>query len=373
MVLTATPERVGGAIRATPELWIATQDNDLVDDITAYLVSGTVEMNVDRDIVMSCDIRIRNPDQISPYAEYLAPRMRYDYEDGSASVIQQLGLYGVVIPPGDFTPAKSEATFQGQGLTADLAAATINDTMNFAAATNLRTALISVITDGGISATRINMPASTVTLAAAKSLIPPLTNLEGANQFADMLGWYHLNSDLQGNIVSAGEVVELANQTPYVTYTADDMRSPAFSVTPSDLQVVNVVTVVNETNSAAPMVAIARNDNPNSPTGTPNIGERSYPGGPIMVTGETTQAALNRIARLYLAAGKSYYRTGTFSVLPDPQLLNAHQSIELDLTGQMESLSGRWAIRNARMGFQPNNALVTLEVSQTRRFDGQAI
>lgn len=372
-VTLSTVVHTGGGIKATPELWIATNANQLVDDITDLLIDGTVDMNVDRQITSSCQISIRDPDRIRPYVDYLAPRLRYSYEDSRDDVVQQVGLYALRIPPSEYTAKSSQAMFNGDDMTSDLASASLTDTWNIVAGTIVRTAMIDLIVDGGIPSTRIFLPESTVTLTAAKSFLPGTSNLEAVNALADMIGWYHVHTDLQGRITTPGEARGLAALEPFTTYTQDDIRSPSFTVNPSDLQVVNVVTVINENNAAAPMVATARNDDPNSPTSTWNIGERSYPGGPIRISGEMTQAALDRIALLYLSAGRSYYRTGSFSVLPDPQALIPHQSIALDLSSELEPLSGRWAIRTASIGFRPGNALLRLEVNQTRAFDGAAI
>lgn len=361
----------GGNIRVVPEIWIATIDNTMVEDVTALLIDGSVDMNVDRDVALACQITLQDVDRLAPYTDYLAPRLRISYEDGRAEVLAQLGLYAIRVPPGAYTVARAEATVTGDDLTSVLQDASLTDTWNIAAGTNVRAAIIALIEDGGI--TRHRIPASTVTLTAATSFFPGTTNLDAINRLCEMLGWYHVSTDLEGWITTPGPTRDLSQLAPFATYTEDDIRSPSFIVNPSDLQVVNVVTVVNDNNADAPMFAVARNDNPDSPTSTVNLGERSYPGGPIQVSGETTQAALDKIAQQYLAAGRSYYRTGQFAVLPEPAGLIPHQSVDLTLAGKMAPLSGRWWVRTARLGIRPQSASLTLEVNQVTDFTGSPI
>lgn len=361
-----------GALKLVPELWTATVDNVMVEDITDLLIEARIEMNVDRQISGAATIKIRNPERVSPYVQYLAPFVTYTREDGSAPERRQLGLYDVRIPQGEYTTVRSEATFVGEDVTSLLAQTVLTDTWNIAATTNVREAMIDLIEHAGVS--RYILPPSSVTLAAAMSFQTGTLVINAVNQLCSMLGWYHVSGDLQGNVTSAGDIRDASTMEPLATWTQDDMRSPTFAVNPSALQVVNVVVCVNTNNAQAPLTSVARNDDPTSPTSTVTLGrEISYPGGPIQVAGEVSQARLDQTARRYLREGRSFYRTGVFAVLPTPDALLPQQVVDLDLSGSMEPFSGRWFIRTATIGMTPATAITMLETYQTTLFDGSPV
>ena len=116
-----------------------------------------------------------------------------------------------------------------------------------------------------------------------------------------------------------------------------------------------MVLVINDDPTAAPLSSIARNDDPQSPTSTANKGE-------IMrrevVSGSTTQAALDALAARLLAESRSYYRTAKLTILHDPTALLMHQVVQLNLTGEQASLSGKWWVRTADMGFSHDRPTV---------------
>src|SRR4051794_30434872 len=85
------------------ELWRATIDNELVEDISAYVVSGGVDMNVDRDIKLALNVTLRNPSIVAPYTDFLAPFIRLTYDDGTDEVYQQIGLYATKVAPGTYS------------------------------------------------------------------------------------------------------------------------------------------------------------------------------------------------------------------------------------------------------------------------------
>lgn len=349
----------GGGILLSVELWRATIANALVEDITGYLVDGQIEMNVDRDIKLSASFTLRNPDVVTPYTDYLAPFIRLTYDDGSDSVYSQLGLYAVTVPPGSYTVEDAVATFTGQDLTRVLATDAYVDADNVASSTNVVTEIIATLAESGI--TRYTIPATTTTLAAAATFPAGTTRLDKCNQLLAAMGWYHLGMGLDGRVSTPGAVRELRYVEPFATLTDADVWG-AVEVTPNDADLANVVIVVNDDPNAAPLTATARNDDASSPTSTSAIGREIYR--VVRVQGETTQAALNALAARYLAESRTYYRVAKLRIAPNPNALRPHQTVDLNLTGKLEGLSGRWWVRTAKMGLTPQSAPVELELNQ---------
>lgn len=361
----------GGGYTLSVDLYRATIDNQLVEDLSEFFVGGSVDLNVDRAVKLAGSFTLREPDRVTPYTDYLAPFMRLEFDDGRDDVYQQLGLYAVRVPPGTYSMDDAVATFDGADLTRVLATSVYTDADNVAASTNYVTAITDTLTDAGIS--RWNIPATAFTLPAAQTFPIGTSKLAKANTLLDQLGWYHLGMDLDGKVSTPGPSRELASIEPWRTITDADLLRP-IDVQQPGKEIANVIVVVNDNATAAPLSAVARNDDPSSPTSTVSVGREISPDdGPIKVTGPTTQAALDAMAARLLAESRTYYRTAKLTLLHDPTALIAHQTVELSLTGEYAGLSGLWWVRTARLGLTPN-APLELEINQiTDRLNGVTI
>lgn len=351
----------GDGFTISVELWIADIDNQLITDISAYLVDGAIDLNLDRAVKLAAQFAIRNPSMIAPYTDFLAPFFRKTFDDGRDDEYMQVGLFATKVAPGSYSPNDAVATFEGSDLTWIMATSYYTDAFNVAPGTNYVTGATGIngaITASGIN--RYNLPATTEVTPSAQSYAVGTSRLERANTMIDQLGWYHLGMDLDGKISTPGAPQNLASKEPWRTLTDSDLKS-AVDVQPSGMEIANVVLVVNDDAAAAPLHATARNDDPQSPTSTVAIGRS------IMrlekVTGSTTQAALDSLASRLLAESRTYYRTAKITLLHDPTALIAHQTVCLTLTGEQEALSGLWWVRTATLGLTPDKPTV-LELNQ---------
>lgn len=345
----------GGSITISAEIFRATIDNALVEDLSDLFVAGEIEMNVDREIKLAARISLREPSRVRPYADYLAPFIRLEYDDGTDEVYRQVGLYAVPVAPQRLAYADAVGSFDGRDLTWVLASSAYADTNNVTSGQNYvsgATGIVEAITGAGVS--RYNLPATSQTFAAAQSFPPGTTRLEKANTLLAQLGWYQLGMDLDGRVSTPGAPQNLASQEPWRTLTDDDLIAPP-EVQPSGQEIANVVIVVNDNAGAAPLTATARNDDPASPTSTEVVGrdivrvER--------VSGDTTQGALDALAARLLAESRTFYQTARLRLLHDPSGLIPHQTVALQLTGAMAALNGLWWVRTARLGLTPGQPL----------------
>lgn len=351
----------GSGFTMSVELWRATIDNALVEDISDYLVDGSVDMNLDRDIKTAASFTLRNPSAVTPYTDYLAPFIRFEFDDGADDVYQQVGLFATKVPPGRYTVEDAVATFEGMDLTSLMATSYYTDTSNIAASANYvsgTNAIIAAITGAGIS--RYNIPATTSTTAAAQSFKVGSSRLDKANTLLDQLGWYHLAMDLDGKVSTPGAPQSLLSMEPWRELTDSDLLT-APDVQPTGLEIANTVLVINDDPAAAPLSSLATNDDPQSPTSTVSINRSIMR--LVTVQGSTTQAALDALAARILAESRTYYRTCKVTILHDPTALVPHQTVRLTLTGKMADLSGLWWIRTASIGLTPDKPTV-LELNQ---------
>jgi hypothetical protein len=353
---------LGGGVTIWHELWRATIDNALLEDVTEIdggvnFYGGEINLNHDRAIRTEAKFALRDVASVSPYSDYLAVFLNRSYDDGRAEDRSQLGLYTIRVPSGTRTIERADGVYIGHDLTAVLARYAFDDTYNIAAAANYVDAVIDILELAGIS--RHLIEPTTQTLAAAKSFDLGATYLEAANWLLNEIGYYHLSMLPDGRL-SSGPTRALQQVEPYRTITDDDLMEPV-ETQPLDETVANVIIVVKDDPSAAPLKATRRNDDAASPTATVNIGEITRFD---KRSDLADQAAVDAFADRLLAESRSFYQTASARLLPDPDCLTPHQTVDLQLTGKLEILNGRWWVRTAGMGFSPATSGAKLELNR---------
>lgn len=347
----------GGSIVVDFELWRATIDNQPVEDITDVFTGGSVSLNHDRAVKHQAMFDISDMSRVTPYVDYLAVFLNRRFRDGEPWTRDQLGLYTTRVPPGTHTVERAEVTFTGNDLTAVLARHAFTDTYNIAAGTNRVTAVLDILALAGI--TRHNIVSTTEVLSGDISFALGTTYLNACNTLLSGIGFYHLAMTPDGRLVSQ-PTSSIAYTQPYREVTASDLMEPIVTQV-TDTSVANVVIVVQDSPNGAPLTAVARNDDEDSPTSTANIG--------VIARSETRsdladQSAVDALAVRLLAEGRTYYQTATTTLLPDPAVLVPHQTIDLNGHGSLTPLNGRWWVRTATIGFTPATAGPRIELNR---------
>jgi hypothetical protein len=349
-------------IELSVDLFIANIDNVLGADISADLVDGSVDLNLDRAVKLAGSFTLRHPGQVRPYLDYLAPFLRLSYDDGRPGVYQQLGLFATSVPPGTSTIEDETATFQGMDLTGVLARSVFTDAENVASGTNIVTAVTSILAGGGMA--RVNLPATTRTAASDLSFSIGSSRLDAANALLQGIGWYELGTDLDGKLSTPGATRPLSSVQPFRVITDDDVVAPVETLAPGR-DPSNVIVAVTEDADHAPLFSVARNDDPASPTSTVAMGrELSPPDSPLKPMGPMTQADLDAYTAQQLSASRSFYHVARVTILPDPTALIPHQVVQLSLTGKNAAYSGLWWVRTSQIGLTPGNAATVLECNR---------
>lgn len=320
-------------------------DNIQSDALTLASYSATsnlIDLNHDRDIKTQLNLALRQSDALDPYRDYVAVWLGREWDDGRESTKDQLGLFGIRVPPGTRTIERSDAIYTGHDLTALVARYAFTDTYNIAAASNYVTAVKDILALAGI--TRALIEPTTQTTAAIISFPVGTTYLAACNKLLDAIGYYHLAMMPDGRLFSMpSRPLHLVQ--PYRVITDDDLMRPV-EIQPLDTTVANIVIVVKDNPSGAPLTATRRNDAADSPTSTVNIGPITR----VETRGDLAdQAAVNALADRLLSEGRSFYQTARLAILPDPRVLIPHQTIELNLTGKLAILNGLWWCRTAKV------------------------
>lgn len=344
----------------TTSVWRVALDGTPREDLSDLLVSGEVVLDLDRTIKLTCTLALRDPWRVSPYRDYLAPAVRYDYEDGRAPVTSPLGIYAVRVPPGEYTGRTAIGTFAGEDLTSLLATSAYTAVDTVPSGTSVVTELGDTLAEAGI--TRTMFPASTRTFRKHWTFPAGTTRLDKCNRILQHIGWYEVFMGLDGRVGSTGTYIAPGQQQPVARWT-EDVLLEAPREQPSDEILANVVIVVRDDPSEAALVAVARNDDPTSPTSTVSLGREI-----VRVERQSdlhSQQDANALAQRLLAEARLRYRTAEMVVDPDPRLLNPWQVVDIAFTdGALARFAGRWRVRGARLGLDPAEPAMSVTLSQ---------
>lgn len=349
----------GGGITVWYELWRATIDNQMVEDITEILTaSGSgVSLNHDRAITTQASFSVKDVSRINPYTDFLAVFQNREYDDTGIVERDQLGLFTTPVPSGTRTIERAEGLYTGHDLTAVLGRYAFTDTYNIPQGTNRVQAVIDIMALAGI--TRYTIEPTDRVLDTPMSFPLGTTYLDACNTLLGGIGYYYLTSTIDGKLTSVLSR-DIRYTEPYTTITDDDlMREVHAQVT--DTTVANIVIVIQDNFTEPPLIAIRRNDEADSPTSTTNMGPKTRV---ETRSNLDTQADVDALADRLLAEGRTFYQVASMQTLPDPRVLSPRQTVDLNLTGKLEIFNGRWRVRTASIGFDPNQAGPLMEINR---------
>lgn len=348
-------------------LWLTDIDGVRLADLSDSLIAGTIEMNTDRDAgKLAATFTIKSPTGIEPYRRYFAPTLTIEYDDGRATIEKPLGFYMVRTPTADRTIERNEATYQCEDLSRLLSYSAYTAVDNVPASTGVLTEVAATIAEAGIG--KYSFPSNATTTTKALTYPIGTTRLEKANDLLSSIGWYALYPRLDGRLTSK-PYIDLSRAEPVAVLTDADILGPISTQT-NDQTVVNVVVVVRDDPALAPLYAVARNDDPSSPTSTTAIGfeytrvER--------VTEQQTQTEVDAYAARLLREARTFYQTATLSTWPDVDF-GIHEVVRLATTGEAADLQGLWWVRQWSLGLTPADCVYSIELNRVTTSAGVAV
>ncbi len=347
----------GGDIRSWFELWRATIDNVMVEDISRYLNGGSMSMNRDRAVTTQATFPLRDAAVVNPYIDYLAVFQNIVYEDGRAARREQVGLFGIRVPSGTRTVKVAEGVYSGSDISARMNRFAFTDVYNIASGTNYVTAIAAILALGGV--TRYDIEPTTKTATTALTFAPGTTYLEAINTLLEAIGYFNLAATPDGKALSR-QSLDVKYIEPVATISDTDIIG-AIDSQPTDTTVANIVIVIQENPNTAPLYAVRRNDDPSSPTSTVVLGDLVRVESRSNLDGQTATDAL---ADRLLSESRTFYQTASIRLLPNPQVVVPGQTVDLALTGKLAIYNGRWRIRTVSIGFDPAGAGPKLEINR---------
>ncbi len=353
--------------RMTATLAIVNIRNDVVRDISDQLLRGTVSMNEDLRIPMTFSALLRDPSVIRPQTDYLAPRLRVVWDDGSV-VESQVGLYAV-LPPGEQRHRWSgtEATIDARDLTWTLDAFAFDRTFTVASGVDVIEAVINILAYAGLF--RYRLVSGRHRLTEPRSFPAGTPALDMINGLLSSIGWYRLWPDSTG-VLTSRPYQDAEDAAAVVTYRSGpgtELMTDTIVEKSPGAPAVNRIVVIKDTfgsSDAAPIVAVRTNTNPASPTSTVATG--TLVSRTVRDSTLVDQAAANALADRLLREAAGRYRVLTLTTLPDPRRgMHEIYGVEISNAAGTAIAAGKWRCRTWELPFTPTDGLMRHEVTTT--------
>jgi hypothetical protein len=408
----------GGILRVSARLYRATWDNRWQEDLSDWVIAGSVDADPGRELTWSLDCTLAGEgwNRLRPYLDWIAPWLSITYPDGSVSE-GQLGLYLALDSP---------ASRGESGATVDLRAVDplwLLGAQEFALPiiaragmkkTDLARKLLrnAVLTggDGGDRTDpedlgqvpnptrRLSIPDVDRTFRKDVEWPRDTSRLDLVNELLQGAGCTPLHSTAEGALASRRLGVEgadgvyrrLADRTPVRTYVANlppgrelaDGARP-FSrgmtgdvvgrivTTPKADRLEDEVALVNDRPEGGRIqrrFQIRDRDNPRAVWGENGRRRRRRIHGRLVEDDATADEVAQALAeQMSLRTG-----TATVRVLPEPDLDLLHETVGLalwDRDGEPVA-SGQWAVQRVHWGFTPSDAVMELSLGRVDGLEG---
>ncbi|MGC4107810.1 MAG: hypothetical protein QM753_15925 [Thermomicrobiales bacterium] len=342
-------------MKITPSLYRVTKYNDILEDISDAVLSGSVTFDSTRKIPMTLSCELQDSVTVAPYNDYLAPFLKVEYDDGSVAE-SQLGLYSVV-------PYRQNVAMQSRKYSIDardgcwaLSEDVFSNGYTSPQGATYRSEVESILTGSGI--TRFAISGSSVTVPEALSWKAGTPKLDVINDLLRGMGNYPLYFDKVGVARSMAYVpmASMASSTTYSTRTPQRVGIvKTISVEPLVSEVWNKVVVVKDNSNQAPIVVTKRNMNMASPTSIPNLGREIAI---VIRDGNLAdQSAAEALAQKTLDEGATINNRLSLSTLPDPER-GFYEAITLEAyQGETAIAVGKWFVRAWKIGFTPKDLM----------------
>jgi len=362
---TQGPTGSGGELTFRARYYAADRNNRLGDDISAQILAGSLETDIDRAIQSTVKLTALSAEAVSAWS-WVAVFVETTSEDGTINAVQR-GLFRLGQPKisGDETSATVEVS--GEDVTALISNYAFTDTYNIPVGTNVTTAIVNLLALAGI--TRHAIPDTSRVTGKARSFNPGDTLRSALSSLTEAMGWYSVYPMPDGRITTR-PYRALDTTMPTRTYALGERTQLVGEIITSrdDSSFANVVIAVRSDPTLGVLKATARNDDPRSPAST------TYPGGAGVVTKVITvnnadidQDTLTRTASEGLASS-SIIAAGTITTLPDLEL-DVHDVVQLTadttLYPHLAQANGSWYVQRISQGLDASSATTTIQMRRS--------
>jgi hypothetical protein len=354
-----------GAVRMSARLWRTGHRGELIEDISRYMLSATVDLDIDRAVSpFMLRGELREEGIVEAYRDHIQPWLRLEFPNGVV-VEEPVGLYAVAPPQHRHSHRRTTELVTGYDHTWLLATSSYTAPFTVPARANVVQAVIDIVTAEVSDEHDVDIVPSPAILTEATTwgLDQPATKLEIVNHLLAAIGYCPLHTNRHGVLISF-PLPDLETDPVGKIYTnASGEITADVDENPNDELICNVVRVINARDGLAPIIAVAENHDPASPVSIENLGRVLFR--EIRDTNIPDQATAELIAQRTLQVGATYDNRVAIATVPDPTR-NPYDIYELALmqAGGSLALSGRWRCIGWSLGFTPRAATMTHRIGK---------
>lgn len=354
----------GGVI--SKSLYRCTITGERLEEISNQFTGGRVRYRESSSGThMSFDMELVGPEAVSSLAEFVTPFVTLNFDD-RRTIERRLGVYVVAQPDAIISQTRAELHYPCEDVLTVARDATLGTTYKVASGANIAAEIASLLALVGL--TNVRLPRSTKTTGYKRAFSGDMTVLEAANKLCEAARWWPLSMGLDGAITT--QTSRLLSQSQALRTITNDDYINAWTHRPTRGAVGNVVIVRRERSDQPTLTARRVNDDASSPVSTFNIGrEILYGGAPYDASDAEDQDDVDAIADRMIEEARSYERTVTVTVAPDPDLLGPRRVLELNLETDSWDAKGRYWLREWSIGLDPRSAVMNLVLNRLVRFE----
>jgi len=354
----------GGII--SKALYRCTINGERLEDISDSFTGGRVRYRESSTgAAMTFDMELVGPEAVKPLSEFVTPFVTYQFDDGR-TVERRLGVYVVAQPDAVVTQSTATMRYPCEDILSVARDATLGGIYKINSGANIAEAIADLLELVGI--TNVRLPRSTKTTGYKRALSGEMPIIEAANSLCDAARWWPLSMALDGAVTT--QPSRLLSQSQAVRTITNDDYINAWTHRPTRGAVGNVVIVRRERSDQPTLIARRVNNDADSPISVFNIGrEVLYGGAPYDARDAEDQDDVDAIADRLIEEARSYERTVTVTVPPDPDLPGPRRVIDLDLETAGWDARGRYWLREFSLGFTPQDAAMNLVCNRLVRFE----
>lgn len=216
-------------LRMRPKLEVVTIDNRPLRDISDMVENGKVVMNSKNATAWTFQGSIREPVELRPFHDFLAPSLDVIYANGTV-LSSQVGLYAIVPPPKRHERAGTTQLIEGRDLTWLLDVDAFEDTYSIDVTDDALQKVTEICVSAGIPASRIRFGAKSTPAGHAEAapvapsardwpISTSMTKRIIANDILHMIGYEPLGMDSTG-WVGSDPYRDTRTATADVTYAS---------------------------------------------------------------------------------------------------------------------------------------------------------
>lgn len=365
-----------GPVEVRYELFLSNIGGNEVAPIPHDVYDGTVNLSNFRDNTWEMNLSMRANDLIDPTADYLKPVM--DVWNRGTWERWPLGLYRCGKPGHRHMESMTEWSVNGESpevlLAEDMASGGYVASITVGILAQVR----QILVDHGVPLSSIAFPPDDKFLRNEVEF-SPFQDADGCfwlricNSLLGAGGFYALQTDAAGRFITEPLRDDLTQHDADVSYGAISVKD-AEQLIVGDVDdnwgdeafANHIVMLSTDANDTPPMMAEAKNLNPDSRGSIPALGRTITK--VISVQTAVSQAELNVQAIAELQASSGYYRRLNIVTLPDPRRgPRETYNVELsNLKGEV-IVDGRWAVTNWTLPLSSPPQAMTHEISRVEK------